>query len=87
MARDAQEWERQIRKPLKVALRVARLRDRHPDVFVSVFFMHQEALERYLDIAAGFTDYIRFQRWLVFRLPFYLLGHAMRKMRDSALSG
>jgi geranylgeranyl reductase family protein len=86
MARYAHECERRIRNNLKVALRMARLLERHPDIFESLFFAHPNVLERYLDIPSGLTDYVRFQRWLVLRLPIYLLGHAVKKGRGIAPS-
>lgn len=71
------ECERRIRKNLKIALRMARLLEKHPELFLAVFFSDKKALERYLDIPAGRTDYIRFRRWLLPRLPWYLLRRAL----------
>jgi geranylgeranyl reductase family protein len=80
-ARYAHDCERRIRNNLRIALRMARLLERYPDIFASLFFAHQNVLERYLDIPSGLSDYIRFQRWIVPRLPVYLLGHAVSKGR------
>ncbi len=68
-----QACERHIRKNLKIALWMARLLDKHPGIFSRIFFFHKKALDRYLDIPAGRTDYIHFRRWLLPRLPWYLL--------------
>jgi geranylgeranyl reductase family protein len=62
-----------IRKQLRVALRMAYMLDKHPRLFLRIFFDHPEALRRYLDIPAGRTDYTHFQQWFLARLPFFLL--------------
>ena len=77
--RDALAWyerecDRLLHRNLKVALCMARLLDRHPALFLRVFFSQRETLERYLDIPAGLTDYVRFRRWLLLRLPRHLAG-------------
>jgi geranylgeranyl reductase family protein len=69
---------RRIQKNLKIALRMARLLDAHPNVFLAIFFSDHRALDRYLDIPAGRIDYIHFRRWLLPRLPWYLLRRAFR---------
>jgi flavin-dependent dehydrogenase len=56
--------ERHIRGNLKVALRMAKALDSHPGLFLRIFFDHPNALDRYLDIPSGRTDYRQFQRWL-----------------------
>jgi flavin-dependent dehydrogenase len=86
-ARYARDCERRIRIHLRIALRMARLLERYPDSFASLFLARPNVLERYLDIPSGLTDYIRFQRWLVPRLPFYLLAHAVNKRRGTAPTG
>ncbi len=73
VAQYCREAEMLIRKQLRVALRMAYLLDRYPRIFLRIFFEHPEALQRYLDIPAGKTDYRHFQQWLVARLPFLLL--------------
>jgi geranylgeranyl reductase family protein len=74
-----QECERRIRKNLKIALHMARLLEKHPGLFLTVFFSDKKALDRYLDISAGKTDYIHFRRWLLRRLPWYLLRRAFER--------
>lgn len=68
------EAEKRIRKQLRVALRMANLLDKYPRLFLRIFFDHPEALLHYLDIPAGRTDYRRFQRWVLLRLPFLLFS-------------
>ena len=78
-ARYSRESDQFIRKNLAVALRMARLLDRHPHLFLRIFFDHPEALEHYLDIVGGRTDYRHFQQWLLLRLPWYLLAGCISK--------
>ena len=73
-ARYRRESEQHIRKDLWVALRLARLIDRYPGIFLRIFFDHPRALERYLDIVGGRADYRHFQQWLLPRIPWYLLS-------------
>jgi geranylgeranyl reductase family protein len=70
----AAECERLIMREMRVALMLARLRDRHPDLFLKLFFDDREALGRYLDIPAGQSDYRRFRAWLLTQVPRALLG-------------
>lgn len=76
------ECERRIRKNLKIALRMARLLEKYPNLFLAVFFSDEKALERYLDIPAGRTDYIHFRRWLLPRLPWHMLRRALGNRRE-----
>jgi flavin-dependent dehydrogenase len=73
VARYCRETDDRITKQLRVALRMAYLLDRHPRLFLRIFFEHPGALLRFLDIPAGKTDYRHFQRWLLTHLPFLLL--------------
>ena len=73
-ARYCRESEQLIRKDLLVALRMAKMLDRHPHLFLRIFFDHSQALDRYLDIVGGRTDYRNFQKWLLPRIPWYLLS-------------
>jgi geranylgeranyl reductase family protein len=67
------QTDRLITRQLRVALRMAYQLDKHPDLFMRVFFDHPEPLMRYLDIPAGKNDYRSFQRWIFTRLPLLLL--------------
>jgi geranylgeranyl reductase family protein len=67
------QTDRLITGQLRVALRMAYQLDKHPDLFMRIFFDHPESLMRYLDIPAGKNDYRSFQRWIVTRLPLLLL--------------
>ena len=82
----AGECERGIGRHLRVALRMASLLERYPDLFLTLFFRRSSVLSRYLDIPAGRSDYVRFRRWLVPRLPWYLLEHGIRMIlrKDTA---
>jgi len=77
--RYCRESEQLIRKNLLVALRLAKLLDRCPGLFLRIFFDHPKALERYLDVVGGRTDYRHFQRWLLLRIPWYLLSGFISK--------
>lgn len=80
-SRYCRESERFIGKNLAIALRMAKLLDRYPELFLRIFFDHPKALERYLDIVGGRTDYRRFQQWLLARIPWYLLASRFSKTR------
>jgi geranylgeranyl reductase family protein len=73
------ECEQRIRKNLLVALRMAKLLDRYPDLLLRIFFDQPRALERYLDVVGGRIDYRFFQRWLLLRTPWYLLSSFISK--------
>jgi geranylgeranyl reductase family protein len=74
------EADERIRKNLRHALFLARLIDRLPDLSVRIFFHNGKAMEKYLDIPAGRTDYRGFRKWLIRRLPFYLLSSLARSL-------
>ncbi len=80
-ARYRRESEQLIRKNLLVALRMAKLLDRYPDLFLRIFFDHPRALERYMDVLGGRIDYRYFQKWLLARIPWYLLSGCISKGR------
>jgi geranylgeranyl reductase family protein len=65
----------------RVALRMSRLLDSHPDLFLRIFFDHSRAMERYMDIAGGRIDYRDFQYRLFARIPWYLLSGFISKIR------
>jgi geranylgeranyl reductase family protein len=72
--RDALTWyEREcgrlIMRQMRVALQMARMLERYPRVFRELFFTDTRALDRFLDIPLGRSDYVRFRRWLLLRLP------------------
>jgi geranylgeranyl reductase family protein len=73
VSRYRSETGRLITRQLRVALRMAYQFDRHPNLFVRIFFDHPESLKHYLDIPAGRSDYRSFQRWIFSHLPLLLL--------------
>jgi geranylgeranyl reductase family protein len=75
------ECERLIRKQLRISLYMARLLDRFPRLFVRIFFDNRTPLDRYLEIPSGRMDYRQFLRWLLVRIPFYLLSSFLRGPR------
>ena len=80
-ARYRRESEQHIRKNLVVALRMTKLLDRYPDLFLRIFFDHPRALERYMDIAGGRIDYRDFQYRLFSRILWYVLSGSISKVR------
>lgn len=68
----ARECDRLIVGEMRIALQLARLRERYPKLFLQIFFSDRNALDKYLDIAAGKYDYRHFRRWLLAMLPGYL---------------
>jgi len=70
----AAECDRLITSEMRIALSMARMLERRPKLFLTIFFSDRKALERYLDIATGKSDYHGFRRWLLLRLPGYLLS-------------
>jgi geranylgeranyl reductase family protein len=80
-ARYRRESEQRIRKNLLVALRMTKLIDKHPDLFLRIFFDHQRALERYMDITGGRIDYRSFQLQLLALIPWYLLSGFVSRSR------
>ncbi len=80
-ARYRRESEQRIRKNLVVALRMTKMLDRYPDLFLRVFFDHPRALERYMDIAGGRIDYRDFQYRLFARILWYLFSGLISKAR------
>ena len=75
----AQECDRLIMQEKRIALRMAQLLERYPGVFLELFFTDTEALDRYLDIPAGRSDYAQFQRWVLKRLPRTLFAMLFRR--------
>lgn len=72
--------ERLIRKNLRRALSMARMINRFPDLSRRIFFHNREAMERYLDIPAGRTDYRGFWRWLMPRIPVFFASSLSRSL-------
>jgi geranylgeranyl reductase family protein len=68
----ALECDRQIGQEMKIALQMARLLEKYSKLFLTMFFSDTKALDKYLDIPAGKTDYRHFRRWIFKRLPGYL---------------
>jgi flavin-dependent dehydrogenase len=85
-ARYRLETEQQIRKDLLIALRMAKLLDRYPELFLRIFFDHPRALERYMNVLGGEIDYRYFQQWLLARIPWYLLSGFTSKARKIFLA-
>jgi geranylgeranyl reductase family protein len=85
-ARYRLETEQHIRKDLLIALRMAKLLDRYPELFLRIFFDHPRALERYMDVLGGEIDYRYFQQWLLARIPWYLLSGFTSKARKIFLT-
>ena len=73
------ECERQITGEMRIALQMARMVEKYPKLFLTVFFSDQTALDKYLDIPAGRTDYAQFRKWLLPRLPGYVIRMLARK--------
>jgi geranylgeranyl reductase family protein len=68
----AAECDRLIVREMRIALQMARMLEKYPKLFLAMFFSDRKALDKYLDIAAGRTDYRHFRRWLLKRLPGYI---------------
>ncbi|HUJ17654.1 MAG TPA: geranylgeranyl reductase family protein [Nitrospirota bacterium] len=83
-SRYAAACERRIWKDLRIAYRLARGVDRFPGLFIRIFFDNKGPLERYLEIAAGNSDYRHFARWIAPRVPYYLLSSFLRGRRNEA---
>jgi len=73
------ECGRLIVREMRIALFLARMLDRYPRLSRSIFFSDSYALERYLDIPAGKTNYRQFRNWLLARLPRYLAPLLLRR--------
>lgn len=69
----AAECDRLIVREMRIALGMARMLKSHPKLFLTIFFSDQRALDKYLDIPAGRSDYHAFRKWLIPRLPGYIL--------------
>ena len=73
------ECDRVIVGEMRIALQMARLLDRYPKLFLAMFFSDGQALDRYLDIAAGISDYGHFRTWFLKRLPGYIVKMLLGK--------
>ncbi len=82
-ARYSNACERHIRKQLRIALCLAKTLDRFPKLLVRIFLDNTSAIERYLEIPAGRSDYRRFLRWLSVRIPFYLLSSFLKDVHGA----
>lgn len=69
----AAECDRLIMREMRIALAMARMLKSYPKLFLTIFFSDQQALDKYLDIPAGRSDYRGFRQWLIPRLPGYIL--------------
>ena len=70
----AAECDRLIMGEMRITFQMARMRERYPKLFLKLFFSDRIALDKYLDIAAGKSDYRQFRRWLLKKLPRTLLS-------------
>jgi geranylgeranyl reductase family protein len=82
--KDALSWyqresDRLIVQEMKVALSLSRMLVRYPRFFRSIFFSTTDAMEKYLDIPGGRSDYVQFRKWLLARLPRYFFSQLFRK--------
>ncbi|MEK6742631.1 MAG: NAD(P)/FAD-dependent oxidoreductase [Nitrospirota bacterium] len=68
----AAECDRLIVREMRIALQMARMLNRYPKLFLAVFFSDRTALDKYLDIPAGRSDYRHFRTWLLKKLPGYI---------------
>jgi geranylgeranyl reductase family protein len=68
------ECDRLIVREMEVALSMAQMLERYPKLFLAIFFSDTTALDKYLDIPAGTTNYTQFRKWLLPRLPRYLIA-------------
>jgi geranylgeranyl reductase family protein len=68
----AAECDKLITAEMRIALQMARLLEKYPKLFLTMFFSDRKALDKYLDIPAGKVDYRHFRRWMLKRLPGYL---------------
>jgi geranylgeranyl reductase family protein len=80
-AQYSRECERKIRKQLRISLAIARFINRYPGLSIRIFFDNTAVLDRYVDISSGRTDYLHYLRWLLLRLPFYLLSSFCKGLR------
>jgi hypothetical protein len=67
-----------IVREMRIALSLARMLERYPRLSQAVFFSDGEALDRYLDIPAGTGSYREFRKWLLKKLPTYILRTLVR---------
>jgi geranylgeranyl reductase family protein len=73
-----QECDRLITREMKVAMSLSRMLVRYPLLSLSIFFSDINALDQYLDIPAGRATYAQFRKWLLPRLPKYILASMFR---------
>jgi len=73
----AAECDRLIVREMRIALQMARMGERYPKLFLEIFFADGRALDKYLDIAAGRSDYKQFRKWVLARLPGYAVKMSM----------
>jgi geranylgeranyl reductase family protein len=78
------ECDRLIVREMGIALTMARMLVRYPRLSHSIFFSDTEALDKYLDIPAGRIGYAQFRKWLLKRVPRYLLAMLFRSNRAQA---
>lgn len=69
----AAECDRLIVGEMRIALQMSRMLGKYPKLFLAMFFSDDQALDKYLDIAAGNSDYRHFRKWLLKRLPGYIV--------------
>jgi flavin-dependent dehydrogenase len=79
----AAECDKLITAEMRIALQMARLLEKYPKLFLTMFFSDRKALDKYLDIPAGKIDYRHFRRWMLKRLP----GYLAKMFTDTARAG
>ncbi len=60
-------------KNFEYALRLTRLMNKHPNIFFRLLSSNKSVLDEWLAIVAGKMDYKAYIRWLVPRVPYFML--------------
>lgn len=76
----AAECDRLIVQEMRISLQLAWMLNRYPKLFLEIFFSDRTALDKYLDIPTGKSDYRHFRRWLIKKLP----GSIVNMLRGTA---
>ena len=78
------ECDRLITREMRAALSLARMLVRYPRLSQTIFFSDTDALGKYLDIPAGKSDYVQFRKWLIKKIPRYVLSLLFQKRSASS---
>lgn len=73
LSRYEKKCENEFGRDLKYSFLLTRLMHKFQGIFFGIFTANEKVLDRYLDIPAGRITYKKYLRWLVLRLPRYLL--------------